>query len=169
VATQIIAIGGGGFLHGSEPGIEHYILEQSLSDRPRVGFIATASGDASSALVKFYSRFSPLACIPSHLGLFDRTPDLDRWFAEQDIIYAGGGNTRSMLAVWRDWGLPSLLLKAAESGTILAGISAGAICWFEHGTTDSMANILRAMPCLGFLSGSCCPHYSEELERRPTF
>jgi peptidase E len=74
-----------------------------------------------------------------------------------------------MLAVWREWGVPELLREAWETGVVLAGISAGAICWFEQGVTDSYADQLRAMDCLGFLPGSCCPHYSGEPERRPTF
>jgi dipeptidase E len=74
-----------------------------------------------------------------------------------------------MLAVWRDWSLPEILREAWESGIVLAGISAGAICWFEQGVTDSFADRLRALDCLGFLPGSCCPHYDGEAERRPAF
>jgi peptidase E len=85
------------------------------------------------------------------------------------VIYVGGGNTKSMLAVWRDWGLPELLREAWTSGIVLAGISAGAICWFEHGVTDSFAGPLRPLACLGFLPGSCCPHYDGEAARRPTY
>jgi dipeptidase E len=85
------------------------------------------------------------------------------------VIYVGGGNTKSMLAVWREWSLPEILRQAWESGIVLAGISAGAICWFEQGVTDSWADQLRALDCLGFLSGSCCPHYSGETERRPAY
>jgi len=167
--AQIIAIGGGGFLQGSEPGLDRYVLAQSPAAKPRIGFIATASGDAASTFLKFYTRFTPLDCYPSHVSFFDRTPDLERWVSAQDIIYVSGGNTKSMLAVWREWNLPSLLLRANENGTILAGISAGAICWFESGLTDSMAGDLMPLPCLGFLPGSCCPHYSGEAERKPAF
>lgn len=169
MASQIIAIGGGGFLTASEPGLDRYVLEQSGMDKPRIGFIATASGDSASALVKFYTRFSTLSCHPSHLSFFDRTPDLSSWVAAQDVIYVGGGNTKSMLAVWRAWNLPNLLDHAMRKGTLLAGISAGAICWFNSGVTDSMEGNLQPLPCLGFLSGSCCPHYSGEPERRPAY
>jgi peptidase E len=72
-----------------------------------------------------------------------------------------------MLAVWRDWQLPSLLRRAWSSGIVLAGVSAGAICWFEFGVTDSWVNRLAPLPCLGFLPGTCCPHYDGEPERRP--
>jgi peptidase E len=88
---------------------------------------------------------------------------------EQDAIFVGGGNTRSMLAVWRDWGLDLHLRKAWDSGVVLGGGSAGSICWFEQGVTDSIAGPLTALPCLGFLSGSNCPHYDSEPARRPTY
>jgi peptidase E len=74
-----------------------------------------------------------------------------------------------MLAVWREWGVPDLLREAWDSGVVLAGVSAGAICWFEQGLTDSWAGELRPLECLGFLPGSCCPHYDGEAERRPSF
>ena len=126
-------------------------------------------GDTDTNLVKFYSTYSGYDCRPSHLPLFQRTPNLRQHLLRQDIIYVGGGNTKSMLAVWRDWGLPNLLKEAWEEGIILAGVSAGAICWFEHGVTDSYADKLVAMECLGFLAGSCCPHYDGEPERRPAY
>ena len=88
---------------------------------------------------------------------------------EQDAIYVGGGNTRSMLAVWREWGLDRHLRTAWERGVVLGGASAGSICWFEHGITDSIAGPLTVLPCLGLLHGSNCPHYDSEPLRRPTF
>ena len=72
-----------------------------------------------------------------------------------------------MLAVWKDWGLDELLRNAYESGTVMSGVSAGAICWFEKGITDSWAYDLAVMDCLGFVTGVCCPHYDEEPARRP--
>ena len=74
-----------------------------------------------------------------------------------------------MLAVWKEWGLPEILREASASGVVMAGVSAGAICWFEQGVTDSWADRLRPLPCLGWLSGSCCPHYDGESERRPAY
>ena len=85
------------------------------------------------------------------------------------MIYVGGGNTKSMLAVWREWGVPEILREAWESGIVLAGVSAGAICWFEQGLTDSWADRLRPLDCLGFLPGSCCSHYDSEPKRRPSY
>jgi len=84
-------------------------------------------------------------------------------------VHVGGGNTRSMLAVWRDWGMDAILRDACAQGIVLCGSSAGAICWFEEGVTDSLAGDLTPMRCLGFLSGSACPHYDGEKERRPAY
>jgi peptidase E len=89
------------------------------------------------------------------------------YLLSQDVIYVGGGNTKSMLAIWKDWGLPELLYEAWQNGVILAGVSAGAICWFEQGVTDSYADELMVLNCLGFLRGSCCPHYDGKAEQRP--
>lgn len=166
---QVIAIGGGGFTEGRDPGLDQYVLDQSGVRCPRIGFIGTASGDSDRNVANFYSRHVQLDCRPSHLALFRRTPDIAEWVAAQDIIFVGGGNTKSMLAAWAGWGLAELLRQAAGRGALLAGISAGAICWFETGITDSNAGVLGPLDCLGFLEGSCCPHYSLELERRPTY
>jgi peptidase E len=134
-----------------------------------VVFVPTASGDSDNYVVRFYAAYLGLRCRPSHLPFFRRTPDLRSYLLAQDVIYVGGGNTKSMLAVWREWGLPEILREAWESGVILAGISAGAICWFEQGVTDSFADQLRTLDCLGFLPGSCCPHYDGDAERRPAY
>ena len=165
---QIIAIGGGGF--GRSPGeglIEKYILDQSERDVPKICFIPTATGDNEAYKVNYYSTFSKLDCSPSHLDFFKRTPDLKELILKQDIIFVGGGNTKSMLAVWKDWGLDVLLKEAYNKGVIMSGVSAGAICWFNQGITDSWSEELKLMDCLGFLGGACCPHYDEEPQRKP--
>ncbi len=165
---QIIAMGGGGFaMEPDNPALDMYILNQARAKTPAVGFLSTASGDSDSYLVMYYSAFSQFDCRPTHLSLFRRTPDLRGYLLSQDVIYVGGGNTKSMLALWQDWGLPELLHEAWQSGVVLAGVSAGAICWFEQGVTDSFAGDLRVLDCLGFLEGSCCPHYDGEADRRP--
>lgn len=167
---QIIAIGGGGF--GRNPKhnkIEKYILDQISSEKkPNICFIPTASAEDKSYTVNYYSAFSKLNCNPIHINLFQRTPRLESLINKQDVIYIGGGNTKSMLAVWREWKLDQLLLKAYKSGTILCGVSAGAICWFEKGVTDSWASNLNVMDCMGFLKGCCCPHYDGEKDRKPS-
>ena len=149
--------------------LDRYVLAQARTPELAVAFVPTASGDADSSLMRFYTAFTGLPCRPSHLPLFRRTPDLRAYLLAQDVIYVGGGNTKSMLAVWREWALPELLREAWTSGIVLAGISAGAICWFEQGVTDSFTGPLRPLACLGFLPGSCCPHYDGEAARRPTY
>ena len=167
-SKNIVAIGGGGF--GRSLGsleIEKYIVSLSNKKRPKICFIPTASGDSSLYKLNFYRAFSKLDCITSHIDLFSRTENLEEIVFTQDIIYVGGGNTKSMLAVWKEWGLDKILKKAYLNGTVMSGVSAGAICWFQNGITDSWASNLKMMPCLNFVKGTCCPHYDEEPERKP--
>jgi peptidase E len=166
----VIAFGGGGFsMEPDNPALDLYVLRQARTAQPAVAFLCTARGDADSYLVKFYRAFTSYDCRPSHLPFFQRTPNLRDYLLRQDIIYVGGGNTKSLLAIWREWDLPVLLQEAWQEGAILAGVSAGAICWFQQGLTDSWAEKLVVLPCLGFLEGSCCPHYDGEPERRPAY
>jgi dipeptidase E len=167
---QIIAVGGGGFYRDSENlALEQYIIQQTGVPEPRVAFVPTASAEPDSYLVSFYTSFLKLGCRPTHLSFFKRTPDLQSYLLNQDVIYVGGGNTKSMLAVWREWSVAEILLEAWRSGIVLTGVSAGAICWFEQGLTDSWADRLCPIDCLGFLPGSCCPHYDGEPKRRPSY
>jgi peptidase E len=162
-------MGGGGFsMEPDNPALDQFVITLARRPNPSVCFLATASGDAESYIDAFYTAFRKLECRPTHVPLFARTPDLKTVLPEQDVIYVGGGNTKSMLAVWREWDLPALLRRAWESGTVLAGVSAGAVCWFEHGVTDSFGKGLYPLSCLGLLSGGCCPHYDGEAERRPS-
>ena len=166
---NIIAIGGGGFGRGvGSRAIEQYILNQSQARRPRVCFIPTATGDDDQYKVNFYATFTKLNCLPTHLDLFKRTPDLKKLISAQDIIFVGGGNTMSMLGVWKQWGLDKILRQAYNKGTVMSGVSAGAICWFEKGITDSWESELKVLDCLGILKGVCCPHYDGEANRRPS-
>ena len=165
---QIIAIGGGGFgRNPSDRKIEKYIVDQQSKENPNVCFIPTATGDNDAYKVNFYDVFTKLNCNPTHIDFFKRTINLGEHIKKQDIIFVGGGNTKSMLAVWKDWGLDILLKEAYQNGVIMCGVSAGAICWFEKGITDSWADDLAIMDCLGFVEGVCCPHYDEEPARRP--
>ncbi|GGA80488.1 Type 1 glutamine amidotransferase-like domain-containing protein [Ornithinibacillus halotolerans] len=168
---QIIAMGGGGFsMEPENPLLDRYILSQSKNENPKICFIPTASGDSDNYITRFYVFFRKENCQPSHLSLFKPpTRDLESFLLEKDIIYVGGGNTRNLLALWKEWGVDTILRKAWEQGTILAGISAGSICWFEEGVTDSYGDRLEPIHCLGFLKGSNCPHYDGEVIRRPAF
>jgi dipeptidase E len=170
LAHTIIAIGGAAF--SAEPknfALDRYVLDQTGLDRPRVLFIPTAVGDSDQYVAKFYAAYARLDSKASHLPFFQRTPSLRELVFAQDVVFVGGGNTKSMLAVWREWGLPGILQEASAAGVVLAGVSAGAICWFEQGVTDSLADALHPLDCLGFLTGSCCPHYDGEPERRPSY
>jgi dipeptidase E len=169
---QIIAMGGGGFSDGPENlALENFILSLANKPRPNVCFVPTASGDSEQYLLKFYASFAKLPATAFHLPLLRlAVNELRSFLLGQDIIYVGGGNTRNMLVLWREWGLDVILREAWEKGTILCGISAGSICWFEQGLSDSIAaGELRPLRCLGFLQGSNCPHYDGEPLRRPCF
>jgi len=150
------------------PLLDTYILDASPVSKPRICFLPTACGDAQARIDQFYEAFGRQECCPTHLSLFRDPSGRKELIGESDILYVGGGNTRIMLAVWKLYGVDRLVREAWEKGTVLAGLSAGAICWFEEGVTDSDGPLDR-MDCLGFLSGSCVPHYDGEAERRPTF
>ena len=165
---NIVAIGGGGF--GRSLGsleIEKYIISLTSKKRPKICFIPTASGDSSLYKLNFYRAFSKLDCITSHIDFFSRTENLEEKVLTQDIIYVGGGNTKSMLAVWKEWNLDIILKNAYKKGIVMSGVSAGAICWFDKGITDSFAKELTIMNCLGIVDGIACPHFDEEKEREP--
>ena len=130
-AKQIIPIGGGGFYRDAENlALEKYVIRQSGAENARVCFVPTASGEPDHYVASFYSAFLKLGCRPSVLTFFKRTPDLRSLLLDQDVIYVGGGNTKSLLAVWSDWGVSEILREAWQSGVVLTGVSAGAICWF---------------------------------------
>ncbi|RLQ94213.1 Type 1 glutamine amidotransferase-like domain-containing protein [Falsibacillus albus] len=168
---QIIALGGGGFsMEPDNPLLDKYILKQAGKEKPKICFVPTASGDADSYIQRFYDFFSQHQCSPSHLSLFKPpTRDLESFVLEKDIMYVGGGNTKNLLVLWKEWGLDGIMKKAWEQGIILAGISAGSLCWFEEGVTDSFGNGLEPITGLGLLKGSNCPHFDGETERRPAY
>ena len=164
MSRRILALGG----QADTAGVEELILE--LAGGPRVCFVPTASGDDSWGIVRFYERFGPRA-EASHAA-FHPWPriDLREHVLAQDAIFVGGGNTANMLAIWRVHGFDELLREAWERGILLCGWSAGMICWFEAGVTDSFGPQLEGMrDGLGFLPGSACPHYDGEERRRPVY
>jgi peptidase E len=172
-SKQIIAMGGGGFsMEPDNPLLDQYVLNAAGKPNPRVCFFPHATDDAVRYSLMFFRMFSQLECRPSVLSLFDTPPmaDMRGFLLSQDVIYVGGGNTKSMLALWREWGIDAILREAYAQGTVLAGISAGANCWFQAFITDSATPHLSAMHNgLAFLPGSFCPHYDGEAERRPTY
>lgn len=168
---QIIAMGGGGFsMEPENPLLDQYILAQVPKEKPKVCFIPTASGDAQGYVERFYEAFKHHPCEATHLSLFrPNFSNLEEYVLDQDILYVGGGNTYNLLVLWREWGLDQIIRKAWTQGLILAGLSAGAICWFEEGNTDSFSGELARLSALGLLEGSFCPHYDGEENRRSSF
>jgi dipeptidase E len=166
---HVFALGGGGFSMAEQiTPLERYLLGLSFrQDRPKICFIPTASGDSDSYQLKFYRAFSKVNCEMSHLSLFSPPEDLEQLILDQNIVYVGGGNTYNLLTLWRSWGFDKLLIKAYHQGTILAGVSAGSLCWFDEGLSDSFGKKLKPLtPCLGIINHSNCPHYSDETPRR---
>jgi len=162
---RVLACGGRQLYH---PALTRYLLSLARRSRPRILFLPTASGDSADYLLTFYQQLGGVDCEPTHLPLFARTTDdVKAVIAAQDIVMVGGGNTANMLAIWRLHAVDRALRDAYASGTVMTGWSAGCICWFEAGITDSFTPELGPLrDGLGFVEGSACPHYDSE-ERRP--
>ena len=165
---RIVACGGEQL---SYPTLTRYVLDLAGKPRPKILFVPTASGDDSAYLLTFYQALGGVDCEPSHLALFNRTvDDIDGFIRSQDVVMVGGGNTANMLAIWRVHGVEVALRRAYRSGTILTGWSAGCICWFEAGITDSFTLELGPLrDGLQLLKGSACPHYDSQERRRPVY
>ena len=160
---QVVAMGGYEIPgpYGPPSALERHLFEATGVARPRVCLLATASGDAPEFIARFYEICEVLPCNPCHLALFhDRdVEDLDAFLADCDVVYVAGGNTASMLAVWRAHGLDGALARrAAASDFVVGGASAGAMCWFESGMTMSFGPLGPLPDGLGWFSGSYCPH-----------
>ncbi len=167
---HIVAMGGGGF-SDDDPLLDDFILELTGKERPRVVFVPTASGDSASDVERFYAAFTRRSCEPSHLSLFRLPyPAIGAILGSHDVVYVGGGSTANMLAIWRLHGLDEVLRQVWRRGVVLAGISAGALCWFEGGVTDALSpELVPWRDGLGLLPGSFCPHYDAEPDRRPAY
>jgi dipeptidase E len=159
---QIFGMGG----YPDDALLEHAV---GLARGTRVLYVPTASAENAGGTVLWYERLRGRAQL-AHLSFFPWPPaDLRELVLEQDVILVSGGNTANALAIWRVHGFDELLREAWQEGILLTGWSAGMICWFEHGVTDSFGPELAAMDCLGFLPGSACPHYDGEERRRPVY
>src|SRR6266850_3130739 len=168
MTRRILACGGRQLYH---PALTQYLFSLARRKRPRILFLGTASGDSEAYRLTFYQAMAGLDCEPSHLLLFnlEAARPADR-IREQDIVMVGGGNTANMLAIWRLHGVDRALRDAYAAGTILTGWSAGCICWFEAGITDSFTPELGPLrDGVRLLSGSACPHYDSEERRRPVY
>jgi dipeptidase E len=168
----IFAMGGGGFtMEPNNPLLDDFVLGLTSAKEPRVLFLPTASGDTTAQINAFQARFADRPCAPEHVSLF-RLRDTRRPLAEivldADIIYVGGGSMRNLLAIWRAHGLDHLLVEAWQAGTVLAGLSAGAMCWFQAGVTRS-SGPPEPIEGLGLLEGSLTVHTDGEPERLPVW
>jgi peptidase E len=166
---QIVACGGLGDETGGAR-MFRFLLGLSGKERPRMCLVPTATSELPEWTVRFYSLLSPYAeC--SHVSFFPwPREDVREHVLSQDVVFVSGGNTANMLAVWRVHGFDRILREAWEQGVVLSGSSAGMICWFEAGVTDSFGPQLEGMrDGLGFLPGSACPHYDGEELRRPVY
>ena len=171
MSAAIVAIGGGGFLMEDTRGLqERYIVSllRKRSGPPRVMYLGTACGDSERARLRFMQLFTQLDCRPDTLAFFpyDMKRDYAQAVRDADLVYVGGGNTVAMVAVWREFGFDAALRTAWDNGTVLAGISAGANCWFAQYVTDSVpGGGVRAG--LGWIEGTFCPHLDGEAWRQP--
>jgi dipeptidase E len=167
---HIVGLGGAGSTEDETRRLLSYVVGLARKASPKVCVVPTAVGDDADAVLRLYGLL-PDEARASYLPFFPWPPDALRGFAlDQDVIFIGGGNTANALAIWRVHGFDQILREAWEGGIVLTGWSAGMICWFEAGVTDSFGPQLEGMrDGLGFLPGSACPHYDGEELRRPVY
>ena len=172
MGRTILAMGGGGFtMEPANPALDDLVLTLAGRREPRILFLPTASGDPNAQISAFLATFADRACRPVHLALFrlEHQPvDLRELILSQDIVYVGGGSMRNLLAIWREHTIDVLLREAWERGIVLAGLSAGAMCWFDHGITRSAGSPAPA-PGLGILPGSMTVHCDGDPTRLPVY
>jgi peptidase E len=164
--VRIIATGGGGFTHESYPQLDDFCLAQVGKPAPKVGFIGTASRDDPTKVARFHARFADVTGMHVHLAMDLTARDLAERMQGLDLVYVGGGNTEAMVAEWRAAGWDKVLVAAARRGVVLAGVSAGAVCWFDRFLYHSGTGPMRPLAGLGLIAGGACPHYSTEPDRR---
>ncbi|MDB9820229.1 peptidase E [Candidatus Pelagibacter sp.] len=162
ITKKIIAIGGGGFTHESDDTLDQFFLDQCSEKKIKLGFLATASKDDVKKISLFYKKFENKNLELSHFNLTQKIDGFSSWILNKDIIYVGGGNTSFMLDIWRKNSLDKIFKKAYENGIVLAGVSAGAGCWFDWILSDSVGPGLKPLKGISLISGSCTPHSSEE-------
>ncbi len=168
-ATRKILIAGGGF--GGT--FIQYLASLTGKKRPRLCYLPTAAGDRPDAIITWFRACAPLDVVPfvqeSFIASARQTQGWDEVLLSMDGIVASGGNTLNQQAIWKAQGIDAVLRQAWDRGIVLGGASAGSLCWFEEGTTDSRPKELTTVKCLGFLRGSHSPHYDREPARRPLY
>ena len=161
ITRKIVAIGGVGFTHESDNTLDQFFLDQCSKKKIKLGFLATASKDDKKKINLFYKKFENKNLELSHFNLTQKVDDFSSWILNKDIIYVGGGNTSFMLDIWRKNSLDKIFKRAYENGIVLAGVSAGAGCWFDWILSDSVGPGLKPLKGISLISGSCTPHSSE--------
>ena len=168
-ATRKVLIAGGGF---NEPFIR-YMAALTGKPRPRLCYLPTASADRPDGIISWFQNCANLNVSafvqPSFISSYRQDKGWDEVLLSMDGIVASGGNTLNQQAIWKAQGIDVVLKEAWDRGIVLGGASAGSLCWFEEGTTDSRPKVLTVVKCLGFLKGSHSPHYDAEAQRRPTY
>jgi dipeptidase E len=169
----IFAMGGGGFtMEPENPALDEFLLTLPARQIPRLLFLPTASGDAEKQVTSFRATYGDRPCVPTALSLFrlEETGgiSLRDLVLCQDVVFVGGGSMRSMLAIWREYGLDAILREAWERGIVLAGLSAGAMCWFAGGVTKS-TGVPRPVEGLGLLPWSLTVHADNDRDRLPVY
>ena len=164
---NITAIGGGGFTHETFPMLDSFCLKQTHRTKPRLGFIGAASTDDPTKVARFHARFEGETTSHIHLPMTLDAQTLAHQLTALDMVYVGGGDTEKMVALWRSNGWDRVLCNAARRGLALAGVSAGAVCWFDHFLFGSGIGPMRPLQGLGLIKGGACPHYSTEKDRQP--
>src|SRR5881392_1761581 len=167
---QIVGLGGGGRSENETRRLLAHVVGLAGKQSPKVCAVPTAVGDDADSVLRLYGLL-PESARTSHVPFFPWPPaELRRFALGHDVIFVGGGNTANALAIWRVHGFDEILREAWDAGIVLTGWSAGMICWFEAGVTDSFGPQLEGMPDgLGFLPGSAWPHYDGEERRRPVY
>lgn len=175
---HIVAMGGGGFsMEPENPLLDDFVLSLSRRQPAQVCFLPTASADSPAYVARFYRAFARRS-LATDVTLSDpsnfprhpaRSGEIADVLAEQDVIYVGGGNTANLLAIWRTHGIDRMLKDAWRRGAVLTGVSAGMLCWFRGGVTDSFGALEPLNDGLGLIEATACPHYDGETQRRPTY
>ena len=158
---KIISIGGGGFTHETDEGLDQFVLNQLNIKKFKIGFLPTASQDDKKKIDLFYKRFENNYSELSHFNLCSKVEGFKEWFLNKDIIYVGGGNTFYMLEIWKKNNLTKIFKEGYGKGIVLSGVSAGAICWFDWILSDSKGLGFKPLRGINLISGSCTPHSSE--------
>ena len=168
-ATRKILIAGGGY----GTAFIRYMAQLTGKPRPKLLYLPTASADSPTGIINWYRACAPLNVEASHqisfIASYSQTRTWEEVLLSVDGIVCSGGNTLNQQVIWKAHGIDAILKQAWDRGIVLGGASAGSLCWFEHGTTDSRPKELSKVDCLGFLQGSHSPHYDAEPGRRPLY